>query len=453
MTISVIIPIFNGATFIEGAIQNVLSQTLLPQEIIVVDDGSTDTSAEIIKKFPQVIYKHQDNQGPSAARNTGLEIANSDLISFLDCDDLYPANKLQLLYNYFTNDSNLIAAIGTMQYFFDEEKDRIGYSEIHEGNISNHVLLGAGLFKKSIFETIGNFDEKLLFSEDFDWYQRLYASKEKIIKIEDCCLFYRRHANNYTNSKKEVQKGFLQALHKAMALKKEQKMDKKITAIIAVYNGEQYIESAIKSILNQTIVITEIIIIDDGSTDATIQKIEAFQLSNIILLKQQNCGQAKAINSALTQATGDFITFLDADDIWKSNKTALQLAAFEKNPTAQLCFGGMEEFISSELPIEEQQKIRVNPVTLDAKVRPCMMIKREVMQDFGNFPEVPTMDFIAWYASIKPKITCEIFVDAIVLERRLHLNNVSRLERKKVDIATTFKVILEQRRKANQSNG
>lgn len=213
---------FNGATFIEGAIQTILLQSLSPQEIIVIDDGSTDNSAELVKKYPQVIYKYQNNQGPSAARNTGIAIATGTLISFLDCDDLYPTNKLQLLYNFFNQDAELKAVVGTFQYFFDTEKDKIGYSEIHVGNIANHVLLGAGLFKKSIFNTLGTFDEKLLFSEDFDWYQRLYASKEKVIKIDDCCLLYRRHANNYTNSKKGVQKGFLQALHKAMALKKEQ---------------------------------------------------------------------------------------------------------------------------------------------------------------------------------------------------------------------------------------
>lgn len=221
MRISVIIPVYNGATFIEGAIQNILSQTLQPQEIIVVDDGSTDGTAEIVNQFPQVTYLYQNNQGPSAARNIGIASAKGDLISFLDCDDLYPSNKLQLLYNYFTEDTDLKAVVGTFQYFFDTENDKAGYSEIHEGNIANHVLVGAGLFKKTIFSAVGNFDEKLLYSEDFDWYQRLYASKEKFIKIDDCCLLYRRHANNYTNSKKGVQKGFLQALHKAMALKKE----------------------------------------------------------------------------------------------------------------------------------------------------------------------------------------------------------------------------------------
>jgi len=226
-----------------------------------------------------------------------------------------------------------------------------------------------------------------------------------------------------------------------------------VSVIMAVYNGEKYIEAAINSILTQSVAISKIIIVDDGSTDTTVDNIASFKNSNITLLTQQNCGQARAINAALPFVETDFITFLDADDIWKSNKTALQLAAFESNPAAQLCFGGMEEFISPELPIDEQNKIRLNPVTFNAKVRPCMMIRREVMRDFGAFPEVPTMDFIAWYASIKSKIASEIFVNDIVLRRRLHLNNVSRLERKKVDIANTFKAILEQRRKANQSNG
>jgi glycosyltransferase involved in cell wall biosynthesis len=222
MTISVIIPVFNGATFIKGAIENILSQTLQPQEIIVVDDGSADNSAEIAQKFPQIIYKYQSHKGPSAARNTGIEMAKSDLISFLDCDDWYPINKLELLHHYFAEDAGLKAAIGTFQYFFDTEKDKIGYTEVHEGNIANHVLLGASLFKKSIFTTVGVFDEKLLYSEDFDWYRRLYASEEKLIKINDCCLFYRRHSNNYTNFKKGAQKGFLQALHKSLTLRNEQ---------------------------------------------------------------------------------------------------------------------------------------------------------------------------------------------------------------------------------------
>lgn len=230
-------------------------------------------------------------------------------------------------------------------------------------------------------------------------------------------------------------------------------MANSVSAIMAVYNGEKYIEAAINSILKQTVTISQIIIVDDGSTDTTVAKIVSLKKSNIVLVRQENGGQAKAINAVLPLVKCDFITFLDADDIWKNNKTELQLTAFKSNPAAQLCFGGMEEFISPELPIEEQQKIRLNPVKLDAKVRPCMMIKREAMLDFGAFPEVPTMDFIAWYANVKSKITSEIFVDDIVLERRLHLNNVSRLEQKKADIATTFKAILEQRRKANQSNG
>jgi glycosyltransferase involved in cell wall biosynthesis len=223
MTISVIIPMYNGAAFIEEAINNLKTQTLLPTEIIVIDDGSTDAGAAIVAKFKDVIYKYQENKGPSAARNTGIAIATGELISFLDCDDLYPSNKLSILYNEFVKNPQLIAAIGGIQYLFDTEKDKIGHSQIPEGIIFNHVLLGAGLFKRNVFDIVGVFDESLLFSEDFDWYRRLHATQIQTTKINECCLFYRRHSNNYTNFKEGVKNGILNALHKSIAFKKAQK--------------------------------------------------------------------------------------------------------------------------------------------------------------------------------------------------------------------------------------
>jgi glycosyltransferase involved in cell wall biosynthesis len=93
--ISVIIPVFNGQRYLSEAITSVLSQTYAPLEIIVVDDGSTDATAEIVRRFgPAVQYHHQANQGPAVARNLGVLIASGEMLAFLDADDFWHVEKI-----------------------------------------------------------------------------------------------------------------------------------------------------------------------------------------------------------------------------------------------------------------------------------------------------------------------------------------------------------------------
>lgn len=222
-----------------------------------------------------------------------------------------------------------------------------------------------------------------------------------------------------------------------------------VSAIIAVFNGEKYITEAIESILNQTVTIDEIIVVDDGSTDNTVNKVKAFYKSNIIIILQKNQGQAKAINVGIKAATSCFLTFLDADDIWLADKTANQLFFFDKNPQLELCFGRIQEFISAELDASQKKRLICNESAQPAKLRPTMMLKKELFYKWGLFPEVPTMDFIAWYATVKKNILTEMIIEATVAKRRLHLNNISRRSNKNSEIVETFKLIIQQKRKDN----
>lgn len=223
-------------------------------------------------------------------------------------------------------------------------------------------------------------------------------------------------------------------------------MLKTVSVIIAVFNGEKYITEAIESILNQTVTIDEIIVVDDGSTDETVNKVKAFSKSNIIILSQKNQGQAKALNVGIKAATSYFLTFLDADDIWLADKTANQLFFFYENPQLELCFGHIQQFVSDELDISEKKKLIGYDLPQPAKMRQTMMLKREFFYKWGLFPEVPTMDFIAWYAIVKKYILCEMIIDAIVTKRRLHISNISRRSNKNSEIIETFKLILQQKR-------
>src|SRR5262245_58223903 len=92
--ITVIIPVFNGEAFLAEALESVFGQDYRPLEVIVVDDGSTDTSADVARSFPSVIVVQQSNTGLSGARNAGIQRARGSFLSFLDADDLMAPRRL-----------------------------------------------------------------------------------------------------------------------------------------------------------------------------------------------------------------------------------------------------------------------------------------------------------------------------------------------------------------------
>lgn len=95
--ISVVIPVFNGAAYVAQAIDSVLDQTVPPTEVVVVDDGSSDSTAEVVQRYqPRVLYRRQANQGPGAARNLGIRESKGEFLAFLDSDDLWLPEKLRL---------------------------------------------------------------------------------------------------------------------------------------------------------------------------------------------------------------------------------------------------------------------------------------------------------------------------------------------------------------------
>lgn len=120
---------------------------------------------------------------------------------------------------------------------------------------------------------------------------------------------------------------------------------KKISVIIPIYNGEKYITETIQSIISQTYPIFEIIVINDGSTDGSLQIIENIskEFSNIIILNQKNSGPSAAMNAGIKIAKGEYYAFCDADDIWNSDKTEKQMKLFEKR-NIKFVYSGMELF-------------------------------------------------------------------------------------------------------------
>ena len=121
----------------------------------------------------------------------------------------------------------------------------------------------------------------------------------------------------------------------------------RVTCVIPVFNGERYLSAAIESVLNQTTGAPEIIVVDDGSTDSTALVARQFA-GHVRYLCQSNSGPASARNHGVEAAAGEFIAFLDADDLWTARKTQLQLARFAANPDLAVCMAHMQNFLSED---------------------------------------------------------------------------------------------------------
>ena len=197
--VSVIIPVFNAERFLSDALNSVFSQGYANLELIMVDDGSTDGSREIIERTPgNIRYLRQENSGPAAARNRGIEIAEGDILAFQDADDIWPARKLEIQLAVLDRDPTFEIVMGQVQRVQSSEGD----AELENMNAPCFAVnLGASIFRRSAFEQVGPFDEQLRFSEDVDWFMRARERGIKTAKIEDVTLLYRLHDQNMTRDK------------------------------------------------------------------------------------------------------------------------------------------------------------------------------------------------------------------------------------------------------------
>jgi len=214
-TISVIIPTYNSACFIHQAVKSVLGQTVQPNEIIVVDDGSDDETEQVLQPFKsQITYIFQKNSGPAVARNRGLKVATGEFISFLDADDLWHRKKLEILLEDFQKEETLGVSLGfTFKCKFSSFED----IDVDEAYLRSEfaLLLGSGLMKKSVFEEIGIFDEDMTIGEDTDWFMRVRENGIPISVKQKTVLYYRYHNKNLTKNDSIYNRSIFQILKKA----------------------------------------------------------------------------------------------------------------------------------------------------------------------------------------------------------------------------------------------
>lgn len=204
--VSVIIPTYNRARFIEEAIQSVLEQTFKDFEVIIIDDGSSDETQQVISqiKDSRLIYHYQDNGGRSKARNYALTIAKGKYITFLDSDDLYMADKLKIQVNYLDSHPD-IYMVYTSAHCIDEDGNLAMHNYIADVGgwiyskiaflIPITITLPTVMVRREVFDKVGNFDENLHRFEDVDMWRRI-SKLYQIGTISKFTCKIRTHQNN-----------------------------------------------------------------------------------------------------------------------------------------------------------------------------------------------------------------------------------------------------------------
>ncbi|MGH7450208.1 MAG: glycosyltransferase family 2 protein [bacterium] len=228
--------------------------------------------------------------------------------------------------------------------------------------------------------------------------------------------------------------------------------DHLISVIIPAYNAGRYLGEAIASVLAQTHRAHEIIVIDDGSTDDTANIAQSFSPS-VRYEWQPNDGAGAARNHGVELARGNFLAFLDADDLWIEDKLARQFAAFESDPTLNMVFGHVQQFYSPELGEEIKKRIKLPAETMRGFHPGAMLIKRETFFRVGLFKtDLQLGEFIDWHARAMELGLKSFMLPEVVMKRRIHETNQGIYKRDaREDYLKIVKASLDRRRKQGKS--
>lgn len=190
-------------------------------------------------------------------------------------------------------------------------------------------------------------------------------------------------------------------------------MTRRISAIIPAYNAAAYVGEAIRSVRAQVPArAVEIVVIDDGSTDGTAEALAGEAGPDLIFRRQANAGSAAARNAGVALASGDWLAFLDADDLWTADRLALQVAALDAEPGLEAVWGRVAEFRDAPDPAAQGAA---------AEHPGAVLISRAAFERAGGFPEAETYaEVVDWVSQLRAAGLRDRRLDRVVMHRRLH---------------------------------
>lgn len=350
---SVIMPTRNRAWCISDAIRSALQQTHQNFELIIVDDGSEDDTAEVIQRdFPAQLetgavryVRLEKNLGVCAARNIGIAHANYDWITYLDSDNELRSNFLNNIANSIIENPDKECFFG--QIIFRASGRIIGRRFVRKDIlVGNYIDLGVFAHRKALISRFGGFDPDLRRLVDWDLILRLTTHKEPHF-IPRIFLNYSDDETGQGNDRISVRESFLRA---NVAVHSKHSQRPTVSTAILSYNHQEFIVEAIESALEQRGDYThEILLADDGSSDGTARIMARYaaryphRIRNIST--GGNLGVSANYQHCFREAAGNHIAILEGDDYWTDpDKNARQADFLASHPEAGAVFSRIELF-------------------------------------------------------------------------------------------------------------
>ncbi|MDO4492781.1 MAG: glycosyltransferase [Clostridia bacterium] len=199
--VSVLMPAYNAERFAAAAVESVLRQTFGDFEIIAVDDGSTDGTAAVLARYPEVQLIRQRNAGISAARNRALEASVGEYIAFIDADDLWKPDKLRLQVAYLDAHPETEIVYSRFENFTEIAENERTPRQTELLEVLDEYHMTTALVRRRLFGRVGLFDPSLRFGEDTEWNIRVRLECPEGIAKTDAVTYLRRiHEENITLS-------------------------------------------------------------------------------------------------------------------------------------------------------------------------------------------------------------------------------------------------------------
>ena len=211
--VSIILPVYNGAKFLRAALDSVMQQTYGGFELIVVDDGSTDNSADIAASLKAVRLIRRHHRNVAAARNVGVGSATGSLVTFIDQDDTWPPNRLELQVGFLASHRDVDIVLGRYRVCLEPDVLRPPWIKAEAVGRVYPIKPLTLMTRGDVFRRIGEFDESYQSASDSDWLKRARDANIRTAVLPDMLLNWRIHDSNASYERAIARSENLRFLH------------------------------------------------------------------------------------------------------------------------------------------------------------------------------------------------------------------------------------------------
>ncbi len=408
--VSIVVPCYKQAHLLPEAVESVVAQTYAHWEMIIVNDGSPDTTNEVahelIARYPHCAIRlvERANGGLSAARNTGIGAATGQYILPLDADDTLHPQMLE----------KTVAALQS------HPADAVAYTHVQHFGTQNDIwhagpftadamaeanrLVCSALYKREVFDTVGGYSEDMSAFEDWDFWLSALEHGYTGRLVPEALFQYRKTPTSMLTDA-ESRRAFLTAhvvarhphlyslnrrVRAARRLKRPLPAEAKVfvSVIVPCCKYAHTLTECIDSVVAQTYENWELIIVNDGSPDNTREVAEEliarYPECAIQLINKPNAGVGAARNTGIEAASGQYILPLDADDKLHPEMLEKAVAALDSRPEAAICYTDVQMFGTQD-KIWLCGPLTLEHTRLENTVAHCCLYRREVFTAVGGY--------------------------------------------------------------------